>query len=151
MLIIFLRFQTNVLGHILQIHPTYFKLECISIAHRSSQIRALRQSSDNFNEVCFVLSVMNKRALLAFDCKMSWYSSIDSLTHNWKQAFSRLQTDVRIVDNKMAAGTDHYLEVIKPCTSMSTAEQLLCQLARAVYETHCQLVTIQPPINIKTR
>lgn len=51
----------------------------------------------------------------------------------------------------MAAGTDHYLEVIKPCTSVSTAEQLLCQLARAVYETHCQLVTIQPPVNIKAR
>ena len=45
----------------------------------------------------------------------------------------------------MAAGTDHYLEVIKPCGSMSTAEQLLCQLARVVYETQCQPVAIEQP------
>lgn len=45
----------------------------------------------------------------------------------------------------MEAGTDHYLEVIKPLSSMSTTEQLLCQLARTVYETDCQLVAVEPP------
>lgn len=51
----------------------------------------------------------------------------------------------------MAAGTDHYLEVIKPLGSMSTAEQLLCQLGRAVYETHCQLMATEQPVNSKAR
>lgn len=33
---------------------------------------------------------------------------------------------------------DHYLEMIKPLSGVSTTEQLLCQSARAVYETDCQ-------------
>lgn len=38
-------------------------------------------TSNYFKDVCFVLSILNKRALCASDCKMSWYSSIDSLAH----------------------------------------------------------------------
>lgn len=49
----------------------------------------------------------------------------------------------------MAAGTAHYLEVIKPLSSMSTAEQLLCKLVRAVYETHCQPVVTELPVDMK--
>lgn len=49
----------------------------------------------------------------------------------------------------MAAGTDHYLAVIKPLSNMSTAEQLFCQLARTVYETHCQPVATELPVDIK--
>lgn len=70
-------------------------------------------------------SDMNKRALCAFDCKIPWYFGTDSLTHKWKQAVSSLQTNVRVVSTKMAAKTDHYLEVIKTLSSMSTTEQLL--------------------------
>lgn len=51
----------------------------------------------------------------------------------------------------MEAGTDHYLEVIKPLSSMSTTEQLLCQLARTVYETVYQLVAVELPVDIKAR
>lgn len=35
-----------------------------------------------------------------------------TVSHIWKQAFS-LQTNVGMVDTKMAAESDHYLEVIK--------------------------------------
>lgn len=49
----------------------------------------------------------------------------------------------------MEAGTDRYLEVIKPLSGMSTTEQLLCQLARTVYETDCQLVAAELQVDIK--
>lgn len=73
------------------------------------------------------------------------------VSHNGKQAFCSLQTNIRIVNTKMAAGTDHYLEVIKrlPLSSMSTAEQLLVNWQELFYETQCQLVTTERLVDIK--
>lgn len=100
-----------------------------------------------------VLSILNRRALRAPDCKMSRYSSHywQSHTRGWKQAFCGPQTNVMIVNSRMGAGPDHYLEVIKPLSSMSAAEQLLCHLARAVQETDCQRGAAEPPVDIKAK
>lgn len=81
-------------------------------------------SSSFFKGVHFPRSAQNKRALCVFDCEMSCYSTIDMLTPSRKQAFSRLQTNVRIVDTKMAAGTDYYLQVIKLLRLSVACQQL---------------------------
>lgn len=57
-------------------------------------------------------------------CEMSRHSGTDSLTQTENKLLVALQTNIRIIDTKMAAGTDHYLEVIK-LLRLSVARQQL--------------------------
>lgn len=84
---------------------------------------------------------------------MSLYTSIDSLAHTTeKQAFISLQTGVRIVDNKMAAGTDHYLEVIKLRRLSVACQQLSNYFVnwKELFMGHkCQLGMTEPPVDVE--
>lgn len=60
------------------------KLESMSMLGESSKTTfsyTLYFALHHLKAPCLVLSVSNKRAFRASDCKMSWYFSIDSLTH----------------------------------------------------------------------
>lgn len=126
------------------------KLESMSMLGESSKttfLYTLYFTPHHLKVLCLVLSVSNKRALRASDCKILWYFSIDSLAHAAEnKCFSCPQTNVKTINTGMEA--DHYLEMIKPLSGMSTTEQLLCQSARTVYETDCQLVAAKLPVDI---
>lgn len=86
------------------------------------------------------LKAANKGAHRPSEREASPRFAIDSLQpeRGWKQAFSALQTNVKTINAGIEA--DHYLEMIKPLSGVSTAEQLLCQSVRAVHEKDCQAV-----------
>lgn len=123
----FMRFRDS--SRIERFKTKDFKLE--SMTQGASKIHGCLSASDYFKDMFILRCIQNKRALRAFDCKLSCYSITDGLL-KIGCAPNKHQNGQR------QNGSDHYLEVIKhppPLCSMSTAEQLQCQSLRAVHET----------------